>query len=324
MDNKFKFEVDTFGYSIEVLHVRRLGLTSDPGAMARIIKDTISPYVDKVVDVTPTKWNLNKQLSKEKHYKAFNGKYDGNYRVRVVPTEGRVIPGYIPIGPEDVRAEVQYSIDNKRNILCSVCFSDEHLRGHTGCKGGEGWKTYADKFRIQSQKILEGEEFVMPLSEMERIKEELKQKQEELERNQESVRRHEREKEESVSQKEDLERRQMEIEEQLKETERKLELKKKEMDDNITHLFTENKQRMEEAKMRELEWERKAKETQTELDLKLREFQEKERLWERSRKENPETKQPLEDGEEMTNKKVPEELVMETDAHLREEGNDKT
>ena len=294
VDNKFKFDVDSFGYSIEVLHVRRLGLTSDPWAMAGIIKETISPYVEKVVDVTPMKWSLNKDLSKEKHYKAFNGKYDGNYRVRVVPTEGRVIPGYIPIGTEDVRAEVQYSMDNKRNILCSVCFSDEHLRGHTDCKGGEGWKAYSQKFKIQSQRILEGEDFVMPPTEMEKIKEELQKKKEELVENQELFKRYEQEKEDNISEKENLVQRKTEIEEKLKETERELEEKRKEMDDNITHLFTENEQKVAEVKRRESEWEKKAKEAQTLLDLKSQELEEKTHLLEKARKENFETKQSLE------------------------------
>ena len=138
-DKKVPFNVEHIGFRIEVMHVRRLGLTADPETTKDQIRDTILPFVDKVVDVEATKWFVKDADKNSKSFRAFNGKLDGNYRVRVVPKENVTIPGFIPVGPEMVRGEVVYHVGKERNLLCSACFQKDHLRGDVKCNGGKGW-----------------------------------------------------------------------------------------------------------------------------------------------------------------------------------------
>ena len=181
LDNNIRFDVEHIGYRIEVMHIRKLGLTADPNAMAELIKDVILPFVEKVVDVTPTTWKISEEDKNSKSYKAFDGRYDGNYRVRVIPRENIVVPGFIPVGPEKVRGEVVYQIAKERNLLCSNCFKKDHLRGDRSCTGGEGWAAYVESFGKTSAEMLTASGIPIPKTDMEKLQEALQVKDRELE-----------------------------------------------------------------------------------------------------------------------------------------------
>ena len=181
LDTNIRFDVEHIGYRIEVMHIRKLGLTADPKDMAEQIKDIILPFVEKVVDVTPTTWRISEENKNFKSYKAFNGRYDGNYRVRVIPRENIVVPGFIPVGPEKVRGEVVYQIAKERNLLCSNCFKKDHLRGDRSCTGGEGWASYVESFGRTSAEMLTASGIPIPKTDLEKLQEALQVKDRELE-----------------------------------------------------------------------------------------------------------------------------------------------
>ena len=55
-----------------------------------------------MVDVEATKWSFKDVDKNSKSFRAFNGRFDGNYRVRVIPKENIAVPGFIAVGPEKV------------------------------------------------------------------------------------------------------------------------------------------------------------------------------------------------------------------------------
>ena len=118
-----------------------------------LIRQAISPYVSKLVDIVPTLWQL--QEGDDSHNRILKGKLDGNYRVRFVPLEKEVIPGFIPIGPECVKAEVRYGKFDDRNLLCSNCFGNGHTKGDRVCTASveEGWMAYVEKFKGKSAEL---------------------------------------------------------------------------------------------------------------------------------------------------------------------------
>ena len=54
----FQYDINSIGYKSEVVHVRKLNLTAHPGMVVDQIKEAVSPFVHKVLDVIPTTWNL--------------------------------------------------------------------------------------------------------------------------------------------------------------------------------------------------------------------------------------------------------------------------
>ena len=149
----FDYDVDHIGYSTETVHVRKIPLTANPKEVVELIRQAISPYVSKLVDILPTVWKL--QEGDDSHNRILKGKLDGNYRVRFVPLEKEVIPGFIPIGPECVKAEVRYGKFDDRNLLCSNCFGNGHTKGDRVCTASveEGWMAYVEKFKGKSAEL---------------------------------------------------------------------------------------------------------------------------------------------------------------------------
>ena len=149
------YDVDPIGYSTETVHVRRIPLTANPKEVVDLIRQAISPYVTRIVDISPTFWKLTEKAKEHRFNMMLDGKLDGNYRVRFVPLEKVVIPGFIPIGPECVKAEVRYGKQDDRNLLCSNCFLEGHMKGDSACTASveEGWMAYVDRFNQKSAEL---------------------------------------------------------------------------------------------------------------------------------------------------------------------------
>ena len=255
LDTNVRFDVEHIGYRIEVMHIRKLGLTADPNAMAEQIKDVILPFVEKVVDVTPTTWKISEENKNSKSYKAFNGRYDGNYRVRVIPRENIVVPGFIPVGPEKVRGEVVYQIAKERNLLCSNCFKKDHLRGDRSCTGGEGWAAYVESFGRTSDEILTASGIPVPKTDLEKLQEALQVKDRELEDAKSHSEVVSEENAAQVGEIRHLEEEKSNLKEEMKKAEEKLLEKEKEREllekrvadsENEKKMWMEEKTRMEE------------------------------------------------------------------------------
>ena len=149
------YDVDPIGYSTETVHVRRIPLTANPKEVVDLIRQAISPYITRIVDISPTCWKLTEKAKEHRFNMMLDGKLDGNYRVRFVPLEKVVIPGFIPIGPECVKAEVRYGKQDDRNLLCSNCFLEGHMKGDSACTASveEGWMAYVDRFNQKSAEL---------------------------------------------------------------------------------------------------------------------------------------------------------------------------
>ena len=132
----FPFEAISIGMRTDSVIVRKLQLTAKPEVVAQQIREAVRPFVVRVLDVVPLKWRILNEDKEQKYYKIYNVKYDGNYKVTFVPKEDQVIPGYIPVGPEKVRGEARYPKGEDKNLRCSNCFQEGHLRGDANCKGG--------------------------------------------------------------------------------------------------------------------------------------------------------------------------------------------
>ena len=153
----YPFEVISIGMRTESVIVRKLQLTANPEVVAQQIRNAVRPFVQKVMDVVPLKWRIFNEEKEQKYYNLYNGKYDGNYKVTFVPKDDQVIPGYIPVGPEKVRGEVRYPKGEDKNLRCSNCFEENHLRGDASCSGGEGWMAYAEWYKQESKRLMEAE-----------------------------------------------------------------------------------------------------------------------------------------------------------------------
>ena len=176
----FQYDINSIGYKSEVVHVRKLNLTAHPALVAEQIKEAVSPFVHKVLDVIPTTWNILPRDRGAPFYNFYNGKLDGNYRVIFEPKEEQVIPGFIPVGPEKVRGEVKYSRGDDKNQLCHHCFKDDHLSWDEICTGGEGWNAYVDEFYQRAAEL--NDEFEVPRTETQDFEAVVKQREEEIKR----------------------------------------------------------------------------------------------------------------------------------------------
>ena len=134
----------------EICMVYGLPLTSDVDAVIEQIKQTIAPFVKKVVSVTATK-HFSKN---EKDF--FHGCLNGNYKVKVVPLVNHQIPNYVPIGKdEQVQAKVHYVRHlSEKKVMCNNCYSTEHLANSDSCEGISDWTKYVARFEKMRDDVL--------------------------------------------------------------------------------------------------------------------------------------------------------------------------
>ena len=148
--NALNVTVSKFLDAEEICMVYGLPLTSDVDAVIEQIKQTISPFVKKVVSVTATK-HFSKN---EKDF--FHGCLNGNYKVKVVPLVNHQIPNYVPIGKdEQVQAKVHYVRHlSEKKVMCNNCYSTEHLANSDSCEGVSDWTKYVARFEKMRDDVL--------------------------------------------------------------------------------------------------------------------------------------------------------------------------
>ena len=96
-------------------------------------------------------WICKEEEKDKIYYKALHKKLDGNYRIRVIPRKDAVVPGFIPVGPEEMRAEISYGRFDVKT--CGNCFKEGHIRGDPECQATleDGWKNFVKNFNYQSK-----------------------------------------------------------------------------------------------------------------------------------------------------------------------------
>ena len=160
-ENSAPVTVNKMGKMEEVLIIRNLPLTQKRSLVTNWIKDAVSPFVDKVHDITPLK-HTKRQLGHigDEALKFFEGKFDGNWRVSVTPKGTAEVPSFVAVGPENLQGTVKYS---KRvqpvNELCWSCYtpghkrSDKNDKGDFVCSGPKEWKEYVKEFQENAVNI---------------------------------------------------------------------------------------------------------------------------------------------------------------------------
>ena len=139
--NGMNVSVSKFIETEEICMVYGLPLTSDVEGMKEQIRETIRPFVKKVVSITATTHFGKNQND------FFSGRLTGDYKVKVVPlTEGQ-IPYYVSIGDQQVMGRVHYvrKMTDKK-VMCDACFSTDHMMRDTGCPGVMDWQDYVKQF----------------------------------------------------------------------------------------------------------------------------------------------------------------------------------
>ena len=160
-ENTAPVTVNKMGKMEEVLIIRNLPLTLKQSLVRNWIKDAVSPFVDKVHDITPLK-HTKRQLGVigDEALKFFEGKFDGNWRVSVTPKGTAEVPSFVAVGPENLQGTVKYS---KRvqpvNELCWSCYapghkrSDKDVEGQFVCSGPKEWSEYVKEFQENAANI---------------------------------------------------------------------------------------------------------------------------------------------------------------------------
>lgn len=139
--NGMNISVSKFIETEEICMVYGLPLTSDVEGMKEQIRETISPFVKRVVSITATT-----HFGKNEN-DFFSGRLTGDYKVKVVPLTDGQIPYYVSIGEQQVMGRVHYvrKMTDKK-VMCDACYSTDHMMRDTGCPGVMDWQDYVKRF----------------------------------------------------------------------------------------------------------------------------------------------------------------------------------
>lgn len=139
--NGMNVSVSKFIETEEICMVYGMPLTSDVEGMKEQIRETISPFVRRVVSITAT----THYGKNENDF--FHGRLTGDYKVKVVPLNEGQIPYYVSIGDQHVMGRVHYvrkMMDKK--VMCDACFSTAHMMRDPECPGVRDWQDYVKEF----------------------------------------------------------------------------------------------------------------------------------------------------------------------------------
>ena len=137
----FNVTVGKFIETEEICMVYGLPLTSDIDWMKEQIKETISPFVRRVVSITAT----THYGKNENDF--FHGRLTGDYKVKVVPLKDGQIPNYVSIGEQHVMGRVHYVRKMmEKKVMCDACYSTEHMMRSPECPGVMDWLDYVKQF----------------------------------------------------------------------------------------------------------------------------------------------------------------------------------
>ena len=137
----------------EIVSIFGLPLTVDVEKMKNLILEAILPFVKEVKEIKAT------VHSSEDDDDFFSGRYDGNYKVKVVPAADQKvqIPNFIVVDKEHkVQAKVVYNKQiYERRSMCLNCYSESHFRQSSDCEGPKEWVKYVPEFEARWDKAVE-------------------------------------------------------------------------------------------------------------------------------------------------------------------------
>ena len=131
--------VSMFDHMEEFLVIYGLPPTENMEMLKEKIYESVSPFVKKVLEVKPC---LHRGVVGDDF---FAGKFDGNWRLKVIPRNKCYIPNFIVVG-EDVMAKAVYTkrLGDKED-MCTECYRTGHYR--KDCKGSRNWSEYCAEFK---------------------------------------------------------------------------------------------------------------------------------------------------------------------------------
>ena len=110
------------------------------------IADVIAPFVKKVLEVAPCVYKGEIQDD------FFAGKFDGNWRLKVIPRKDAYITNFIVIG-SDVQAKAVYTKRIGENEeMCTDCYKTGYFR--KDCPGSRSWLEYFKEFKDNWEYLL--------------------------------------------------------------------------------------------------------------------------------------------------------------------------
>ena len=150
---KLDVSVGKFLDKEEIVSIFGLPLTSEVEKMKGLILETILPFVKEVKEIKAT------VHSSDDDDDFFSGRFDGNYKIKVVPAaDPKVqIPNFIVVDKEHkVQAKVVYNKQiHERRSMCLNCYSEYHFRQSPECEGPKEWIKYVPEFEARWGKASE-------------------------------------------------------------------------------------------------------------------------------------------------------------------------
>ena len=133
--------VSKFEHIEEFLMIYGLPPTFDVGNLKMKVNEAITPFVKKVLEVTPC---VHTGSVKDDF---FDGKYNGNWLVKIVPKNKVQVPNFIVVGNDaEVQAKAVYTKKiTEKEEMCSDCYRVGHYK--RDCPGPRPWTEYCQEFR---------------------------------------------------------------------------------------------------------------------------------------------------------------------------------
>ena len=86
----------------------------------------------------------------------FAGKFDGNWRMKVIPRNGKSIPNFIVVGNGVMGKAVYTKKLGEAQEMCTGCYRTGHFRRN--CPGGRNWSDYCKEFGEEWKYLVENVE----------------------------------------------------------------------------------------------------------------------------------------------------------------------
>ena len=103
------------------------------------IYESVAPFVKKVVEIKPC---LHKGVTEDDF---FDGKFDGNWRLKVIPKNKIYIPNFIVVGGDALGKAVYTKRLGDKADMCTECYKVGHYRRE--CPGSRTWAEYCKEFK---------------------------------------------------------------------------------------------------------------------------------------------------------------------------------
>ena len=146
---KLGYTVSKFAYSEDIIKISGIPFHKNEEMVKGLIRESVGPFVQDVLLVDQGKYFEDKM-------DFFHGKYNGEWKVKVVARVGVLIPTFIIIGKTSkLVAQVQYtkiSSDMEQEEICYDCFKPGHKKFSEQCDGPIQVMEFAEEFE-QSWKV---------------------------------------------------------------------------------------------------------------------------------------------------------------------------